>query len=273
MSRAIRDGAALPPAGTAVDRGTRELWPRLRGYGELLRDRAAGDAPEMESAKSLCRRLDERYRPGMSVLDVGCGAGHYLRSLRRRLDPEIDYTGVDLTPAFLGLGRRVFPGAPLTAGDAFALPFADRSFDLVLCSNLLLHLPPPPDPALAELARVARELLLIRTPVGERNYLIQEVRTPGELTEDGPGVGDLFDAAGAPRRFNYFNLYTEESLTRAARRAAPGARVRLDPDHCFEPFDNRAETTPTGTRVADGRQVAGNLLLEWAWLEVERTLT
>ncbi|MFP3939049.1 MAG: class I SAM-dependent methyltransferase [Thermoanaerobaculia bacterium] len=287
MTRALQQERALRPAEAEAADGGRGLWPRLRGYGELLRDRASGAAPEMESAKSLCRRLEGRYRPGMSVLDVGCGAGHYLRSLRSRLDPEIDYTGVDLTVSFLALGRRVFPDVPLAGGDAFALPFPDRSFDLVLCSNLLLHLPPPPDRPLAELARVARERLLVRTPVGERNYLVQEVREAEEVAGGGPGGGageprpgwpdesvpgdELFDEAGTPRRFNHFNLYTEEYLTRAARRAAPGARIHLEPDRCFKPFDNRADTTSTGTRVAGGRQVAGNLLLEWAWLEVERS--
>lgn len=247
----------------------RRLWRTLRGYGELLRDRASGRAEEMESAKSLCRLLEDRYRPGWTVLDVGCGAGHYLRSLRRRVDPEIDYTGLDLTVGFLASGRRALSGLSAAAGDVLALPFRDRSFDLVLCSNLLLHLPAPPERPLAELARVARERLLVRTPVGQRNYVIQEVREPEEVDVDGsedPAL-DLFDAAGAPRRFNYFNLYTEDLLALSARRAAPGARVRIEPDRAFETFDNRRRTTATGTRVTDGRQVAGNLLLDWAWLE------
>lgn len=262
----------------------RSLWARLRGYGELLRDRASGAAPEMESAKSLCRRLEARYRPGLSVLDVGCGAGHYLRSLRRRLDPEIDYTGVDLTVEFLAMGRNAFGPVPhLAAAEVLALPFPDRSFDLVVCSNLLLHLPPPPGPVLGELARIARELVLVRTPVGERNYVIQEVREPEELMEEFPGSApggsgahagprddDPFDASGAPRHFNHFNLYTKEYLAAAARRAAPGCHIRLEPDRCFEPFDNRSRTTATGTRVAGGHQVAGNLLLDWWWLEASR---
>lgn len=290
--------AAVPRAVERKRTGPGSLWSRLRGYGELLRDRASGAAPEMESAKSLCRRLEGRYRPGMSVLDVGCGAGHYLRSLRRRVDPEIDYTGVDLTVEFLAMGRRVFPDVLLAAGDAFALPFPDRCFDLVLCNNLLLHLPPPPDRPLAELARITRKRLLVRTPVGERNYVVQEVREADEVAwtrgegaraastlaggEDGAGeprpgaegeecpTDDLFDAAGAPRHFNHFNLYTERYLTRATRRAAPDARVHLKPDDGFEAFDNRPHTTTTGTRVVDGRQITGNLLLEWWWLEVQR---
>ncbi|HSL83162.1 MAG TPA: class I SAM-dependent methyltransferase [Thermoanaerobaculia bacterium] len=251
----------------------RELWPRLRGYGDLLRDRATGAAEEMESAKALCRLLGERYRPGARLLDVGCGSAHYLRSLRRRLDPEIDYTGLDLTLPFLARGRAVFPVVPLAAGDAFALPFRDRAFDLVLCNNLLLHLPPPPERALAELARVAAERVLVRTPVGRRNYVIREVREPEDLDEGDrdPGDDDLFAPDGAPRRFNYFNLYTEVYLTRAARRAAPGAHVRLEPDTSFGSFDNRAATTATGTHVIDRRQVAGNLLLDWCWLEVAWT--
>jgi SAM-dependent methyltransferase len=55
------------------------------------------------------------------------------------------------------------PGERLVQASAFELPFADASFDLVFCSNLLHHLP---DPAVAvnEMKRVSRQFVAIHEP-------------------------------------------------------------------------------------------------------------
>lgn len=45
-------------------------------------------------------------------------------------------------------------------GDAHRLPFKDNSFDLVLCSEVLAHLPNPKE-AFIEVARLSREYLLV----------------------------------------------------------------------------------------------------------------
>ena len=47
-----------------------------------------------ESTKQLVQLVSQIYKPGMSVLDVGCNVGHYLLGLRKKF-PTLDYTGVD----------------------------------------------------------------------------------------------------------------------------------------------------------------------------------
>ena len=66
------------------------VWDRWPEYGEVLYRRATGTEDEMESSKALARMLTPFYAPGMKVLDTGCGAGHYLASLRKRLDADSD---------------------------------------------------------------------------------------------------------------------------------------------------------------------------------------
>src|SRR5689334_1643783 len=61
--------------------------------------------------------------PAARVLDVGCGALGL-----RRLEPELDVTGVDLVE------RPSYPGPFVRADAAKGLPFADDEFDLVYCS-------------------------------------------------------------------------------------------------------------------------------------------
>ncbi len=87
-----------------------------------------------------------RLQPGARVLDVGCGA-HGLRAL----EPELDITGVDL------LEHPSYPGSLVRADAAEGLPFADHEFDLVYCSSVIEHVPPPRRAAFAaELRRVGR---------------------------------------------------------------------------------------------------------------------
>ena len=54
----------------------------------------------MESAKATARKLKEVIRPDESILDVGCGVGHYLPSLKRLLDVPFRYTGIDSTECY-----------------------------------------------------------------------------------------------------------------------------------------------------------------------------
>ncbi len=66
----------------------------------------------------------------------------------------------DLSRAMLVEARAT--GAPRVQADALALPFADASFDLVLCMRFLFHVPPELQPrVLAELARVSRRFVAV----------------------------------------------------------------------------------------------------------------
>lgn len=95
-------------------------------------------------------------RPGMRVLDVGCGSGVYLQLL---LQMGASVTGVDYSKQMLDLARPRLAAFPergaLLLGDAQHLMFKDASFDAVLAVGLLDYLPDT-DGALAELVRVAK---------------------------------------------------------------------------------------------------------------------
>jgi SAM-dependent methyltransferase len=101
-----------------------------------------------------------RVRPGDRLLDAGCGEGrHCFGALER----GAHVVGLDLDPASLRLAS-----GPLRAraaelgslgavlrGDAFALPFADATFDKVVCAEVMEHVHDHHGAA-RELARVLR---------------------------------------------------------------------------------------------------------------------
>jgi len=89
--------------------------------------------------------------PGQRALDVACGTGIVARTAAER---GATAAGVDLNDAMLTVARRVRPDLDFRQGNADALPFADGSFDSVLCQMALMFFPDRSQ-ALAEMARVA----------------------------------------------------------------------------------------------------------------------
>jgi SAM-dependent methyltransferase len=92
--------------------------------------------------------------PGMSVLDVGCGPGTITVDLAERVAPG-RVVGVDAAPDVIGQAIALGSRAEFAVGDAYALPFADREFDVVHAHQVLQHLARPVD-ALREWRRVGR---------------------------------------------------------------------------------------------------------------------
>lgn len=94
-----------------------------------------------------------------TVLDVGCGSGHFTAWLARQGFQPI---GLDRAPAMLAVLRRQLPQCPALLADAHALPLRDRTLDVALFVTTLEFLEDPRR-ALAEAARVARHGLVAVT--------------------------------------------------------------------------------------------------------------
>ena len=90
------------------------------------------------------------------TLDVGCGSSIILQSLN-------DAVGLDIKHSKLRYMRQY--GVPLVGGSVTALPMRDATFDCVVCSQVIEHIPDDPL-ILAELLRVLRPggLLILGTP-------------------------------------------------------------------------------------------------------------
>lgn len=72
-----------------------------------------------------------------SLLDVGCGITD-LKTFFDHQRLDVDYTGVDITPAILNQARATHPDRNIIHADVFeASPFPAASFDVVFCSGTL----------------------------------------------------------------------------------------------------------------------------------------
>lgn len=84
--------------------------------------------------------LNEFTSPGLTVLEVGCGTGHWLARLRSR---GCTVVGLDRSSGMLSCAVDQVGDAKLVLGRAEALPFPARSFDRIVVINALHHFDAP----------------------------------------------------------------------------------------------------------------------------------
>jgi 2-polyprenyl-3-methyl-5-hydroxy-6-metoxy-1,4-benzoquinol methylase/uncharacterized protein YbaR (Trm112 family) len=138
-----------------------------------------------EELRSHHRSLDPFLTRDATLLDIGCGVGMY----GDEFAPDVDrYLGVDLSRPSLRIARSClskFTNVALARTSAFAVPLPDNSVDLVICSEVIEHVPSPHQ-LLAEAYRVLRPggHLSLSTPNAymmlSPTYLYYALRSPGE---------------------------------------------------------------------------------------------
>ncbi|MCR4406863.1 MAG: methyltransferase domain-containing protein [Anaerolineae bacterium] len=138
--------------------------------------------------KALLKRLLAGFSWARTLLEVGCGPGHFTRWFGEQ---GLQATGLDLSPPMLAEAARL-GNLPYVQGDALALPFRDGAFDLVALITTLEFVPDPIQ-ALAEATRVARHGLILgvlnrqsllawrRKRSGEALWQMARFFTPTEL--------------------------------------------------------------------------------------------
>lgn len=248
----------------------RESWTKTTGateYGELFFKRATGDLDEMECSKAAASRMRQIVQENDIILDVGCGAGHYLVSLKKTIDVPFHYIGIDATSNYVELARKAFgkdPGVEFREGDIFLLPLEEASVDVTMCCNVLLHLPSIVDP-LHELVRVSRRKVLIRTLIDKTSFIIKHV----DPVED----GNEFDGQ-EPRGFHFLNIYSQNYMSHVLKQIDRVEDFNIVQDIDFDPSrlsDTTDELTHSwdATRAVNGMQISGNIVQPWAWLQID----
>jgi SAM-dependent methyltransferase len=92
------------------------------------------------------------FRPGIRVLDVGCGSGLFAQLIAAR---GCVVTGLDASEPLLAIARRRNPNVRFHQGDLEGLPFPDEHFDIVTGMNSFQYAAEPQH-ALAEATRVTK---------------------------------------------------------------------------------------------------------------------
>ena len=143
---------------------------------------------------------------GMRVLDVCTGPGMLVEAAIER---GAEAVGLDFSAQAIELARALVPAGEFRQGDAQALPFADNSFDAIVCAYGVIHVPVP--------EMTLREMLRVVRPAGRVAISVWDSTTPNN------GFGMIYAAVRAHGSFDvpvphgpdYFQFSTDERMRAA----------------------------------------------------------
>jgi ubiquinone/menaquinone biosynthesis C-methylase UbiE len=251
-----------------------EVWNKNEEYGDVFYRRAIGKLPEMESSKAAANQIDKIISENDLIIDVGCGAGHYLRSLVNKLKNPFNYVGVDATSYYVEMAKKAWEyevskklnlsSANFIQGDIFNIPLDDKTASIVMCNNVLLHLPSIEKP-ISELIRVSSKYVVIRMLLGNNSFRIMQSYEP-----------ETYDSQGNPRNFNFHNIYSERYISKLLDENKEIESYEFIFDNDFDPdnINNSAKDyikEPTNaTKVINKMQVNNYIIQPWQFVIIKK---
>src|SRR4030042_3032670 len=86
------------------------------------------------------------------ILDAGCGTGYLLNFITSKTAVGI---GIDISEDAINTARNRYPHLIFKTGELTKLPFADNSFDKIICFNVIEHIGDQ-DKSIQELVRILK---------------------------------------------------------------------------------------------------------------------
>lgn len=185
-------------------------------------------------ARTVIEYIDPR--PGERVLDAGCGLGFYLHLLGRLTQASV--FGLELDAERLASARADdYAGrAALVIGDVARLAFADASFDKVIISEVLEHIPDD-RAALLEVKRVLRPGGVCAVTVPNARYPF--LWDPLNYARERLGLGHFQSEPLSGIWTDHLRLYEKDAIVTTVRDAGLEVTdVRLETRYSF-PFSHQ----------------------------------
>ena len=129
-----------------------------------------------------------------SILDAGCGEGFTMNKLKENgIGERIE--GIEYSNEAIFFGKKLFPSLIIKQRSIYELPYADNSFDLVTCTEVLEHLDNP-QKAIKEMLRVSKKYLILSVP-NEPFFMLSNFLRGKNFSRLGNDLGHI----------NHWNVY------------------------------------------------------------------
>ena len=242
-----------------------DISERNKDYLNISINRSKGKLPDMEVAKAFSKMLKKMKSKNLSILDVGCLTGHFNRTFEKYLNRKFTYTGIDPWKIHIDAANKVWKNSDNTKfkiGWAQKIPFSKKLFDVVICSNVLTHIPEIKKP-LKEMLRSTKKFLILRTPVHDKSYRIQMVLNSKWFKYTKVKPKDEFDDRGEPRVYEYYDVHSRDYLESVIKKIHPKAKITFLKDTFFlkRNIQNKNEKKLNKTMIINGQQVSDLLIL------------
>lgn len=104
----------------------------------------------------MLRNLDIK-----KILEIGCNRGYNLKAIKESRKREVDVSGIEPNTNALKIARSSSTEIDFVEGNAYNIPFENKSFELCLTSGVLIHIPPEKiNKAIDEIYRVSKKYIL-----------------------------------------------------------------------------------------------------------------
>ena len=265
------------------DRQQNDCLPEILEYVDLMKKRALGKAPEMQSAKHIASLIEDAVMPeqkSLTILDVGCGAGHYLRSIMALLpNTKVEYFGVDVDHNMVKAANEVWNGVERVKfkyGPGDELSSLDIPMcDIVFSANAFMYFPNARK-ALASLLSKTKQTLMVRSYFCEQTYIIRRAQPSEWHPLSTVPESDIIDENGMPSVYDYWNIYSFRLIEHLVRENWQNASIDWHDDRFLDEFSSDEEATGVakkrGATVQVGDyQVVYPIIQPWKTLVVHRT--
>ena len=194
-------------------------------HGRFLAEHGAGEIWNWESPAGKLRwarrvrMLSSHLKPGMTVLELGCGTGSFTRELARS---GAEVFAIDVSPELLEIANAncSAPNVQYQIQNAYALTYSEGTFDSVVGSSVLHHL---------EIEAAIRDMYRVLKPGGtiyftEPNMLNPQIAIQKNIPWIKRKLGD------SPDETAFFRWPLQRLLQRTGYR-----EVRIDPFDFLHP--------------------------------------
>lgn len=191
----------------------------MKGYSQKTNFYLESEADPAFARRAKIILNNLKIKPNDRVLDVGCGRGFYLRSVKE-IEPMADIYGVDLNDKYLAKAKKTVNGLniKIIKGDILNLPFKNNFFNKVIASEILEHVDND-ERAILEIHRVLKPggSVLITVPNKDYPFFWDPLNWTLEKFLDIHIPSNIWWLAGIWA--DHIRLYSEGELTIKLRKA------------------------------------------------------
>ncbi len=157
------------------DKGLEEIWHQVPPdyYQKGVKVSLFQRIWHTRKLQVVLQLIAKSHMVSKKILDVGCASGWFLSQVALKY-PNAESAGVDVYKDAISYGNKLYPLLHLQYADGHSLPFSDKSFDLVICTEVLEHVLSP-EKVLREIKRVmtSNGIAIIEMDTG--NFLFRAV--------------------------------------------------------------------------------------------------
>jgi 2-polyprenyl-3-methyl-5-hydroxy-6-metoxy-1,4-benzoquinol methylase len=137
-----------------------------------------------------------------------------------------------------------------------------KKYDITFCCNVLLHLHNPKK-AIKNLLKITKRVLIIRTLISEKNYIVKELNKYSKLKDLDRNLNSV--------KFTYYNLFTKKQIKNWLVNKKRHIKLKTFPDCDFnvKNINQKKEFIKSfnqNTTVIDNKQMNGPITLPWHFI-------